>query len=184
MQKTILAIIALTLCGLANAQVNSDGACPNPPVQSCLSINAYAGFWYEYARYPAAFEGNGTCVTLTYTQKNQNEMSILGTMIDPSTNKTLSLLSDAKQISNAKFNVTTKVATRSPPSLWVLSTDYDNYGINYACLPASGDSHNTFLSIITRSPTPSAATVAKARNVLRSIGFSLAPMTVTDQSNC
>ncbi|XP_053963807.1 apolipoprotein D-like [Anastrepha ludens] len=183
MQKTIVSIIALTLFGLANAQINSSGACPSPAAQSNFNLTAYMGTFYEYAKYPSALEGNSKCVKAVHTQPSENVMYTVDTLVDPTTNESSDYGANATQISSGKFTIYFPGEV-TPTSFSVLSTDYVSYAVVYTCEPASGNIHNTWIWIFTRERVPSAATVAKAKNVVSSSGFDLSPLTVTDQSNC
>ncbi|XP_053962575.1 apolipoprotein D-like [Anastrepha ludens] len=183
MQKTILPIIALALLGLANAQIRSKGACPRPAVQSNFNLYAYMGTFYEYAKYPSAFEGNSKCVRTVHTQKSKNVMHKVDTLVDPTTGKSSDYVATATQISNGKFTFHYSGQV-TPTNFWVLFTDYISYAVVYTCEPASGNTHNTLIRILTRERVPSGATVAKAKNVVSSSGFDPSLLTVTDQSNC
>ncbi|XP_050327293.1 apolipoprotein D-like [Bactrocera neohumeralis] len=187
MQKTILAIVALALFGIAQAQVQFSGACPcNVQVQPDFDVAAYLGSWYEYAKYPVYFEANGKCVKAEYTLKDNGQVGVVNSMIEATTDQTSDIVGYAVVVENAKLLVTFPVspAYNVSSNYWVLSTDYTNYSVVYSCQPTQDDSHSLVVWILTREQNPSAELIAKAKDVLTSNGVSLSPLVVTDQSGC
>ncbi|CAD7014849.1 unnamed protein product [Ceratitis capitata] len=187
MQKTILAIIALALFGIAQAQVEFTGACPsNVEVQCDFKVEPYLGTWYEYAKYPVFFETGGKCITAEYTLKEDGDVGVVNSMIDTKTKKITDIVGYAVPVENAKLKVTFPVSTsfNATSNYWVLSTDYTSYSVVYSCQPSQDDAHSVTVWILTRERQPSADLIAKAENILTQNGVSLSELTVTDQSDC
>ncbi|XP_073838663.1 apolipoprotein D-like [Musca autumnalis] len=185
-------IIAMTMAlmimsNVAVGQVVSSNCCPtNVEVVSSFVVSKYLGTWYEYAKYPVYFEGNGVCITAEYSLLDDGNVGVKNTQVNGTTGSSQDIVGTASVVSNAKllvkFPVTSSFEVSS--NYWVLDTDYTSYSVVYSCQDLPSGQSSTIVWILTRERLPSEKTVETALAVLKKNGISLDPLTVTNQVAC
>uniref|UniRef100_W8BMB3 Apolipoprotein D n=1 Tax=Ceratitis capitata TaxID=7213 RepID=W8BMB3_CERCA len=186
MQKQlILGIFVLVYMNVVSGQRVNLGACPRyiKTVQN-FDIEAYLGTWYEYSKYPFAYEIDGRCVKHDYETLSENKISVLATQFS-SLNVQTSTDGVAKIVDPGKLSVRFNglAALLGLTDYWVLATDYENYAVVYSCKNLA-DAHAKNVWILTRERDPAEDVVTDAEDVLISNGLSLDPLIVTDQTDC
>lgn len=69
--------VAVVLGQLTTGQVLSSSCCPsNIEVVDNFDVSQYLGLWYEYAKYPQYFEGDGVCVTAQYSLQTDGNVAV------------------------------------------------------------------------------------------------------------
>lgn len=78
-----LLVVTLALFNVSAGQIISSGDCPcNVQVLSNFNLAPYLGLWYEYAKYPVYFEGNGVCITAEYSLQADGNVGVKNSQIN------------------------------------------------------------------------------------------------------
>ncbi|XP_073838467.1 apolipoprotein D-like [Musca autumnalis] len=186
-KETIITMTMLILSNVVVGQVVSPNCCPtNVEVLPSFDVSKYLGTWYEYAKYPVYFEGNGVCITAEYSLLDDGNVGVKNTQVNGTTGSSQDIVGTASVVSNAKllvkFPVTSSFEVSS--NYWVLDTDYTSYSVVYSCQNLPSGQSSTIVWILTRERLPSEKTVESALAVLKKNGISLDPLTVTNQVAC
>ena len=117
------------------AQVALPGECPSDiQVVSDFNVAEYLGTWYEYAKYPAIFEGNGKCIVAEYSLNDDGTVKVVNTQVDPVTGEKSGIVGTATVVNDGKLSVQFPGApTPMGSNYWVLDTDYTEYSVVYSC---------------------------------------------------
>ncbi|XP_065340999.1 apolipoprotein D-like [Cloeon dipterum] len=180
-------LITLYACILqTNAQVFSPGLCPEVTVQQNFDLPAYLGQWFEYKSYPAVFQQGGECVTATYKDNLNGTVGVKNYLVNATTGTSDVIYGYAKvadvDSGEGKLLVSFPTVERYDSPYWVLSTDYTNYAVVWACTPA-GRSNIQFSWVLTRQRIPDEATIAKAEGVINANSLQ-DKYKITNQQNC
>lgn len=76
-------LFAVVAVDRISAQVTFPGPCPeNVQSVETFDVERYLGIWYEYAKYPAAFEGPGSCIVAKYSLNEEGNLNVVNGMIN------------------------------------------------------------------------------------------------------
>ncbi|XP_004531465.1 apolipoprotein D [Ceratitis capitata] len=188
MQKLhmICALFVLVSANIVAGQVVSFGLCPrNIKTVQDFDVGSYLGTWYEISKYPFVFEAGGRCVQAEYGALTNKTISVVNSQLSGRDNTQSSIDGIAKIVGPGKlsvrFNGFASLAGDAP--YWVLGTDYANYAVVYSCKNlVLARSENVW--ILARERNPDEDIVKAAQDVLVANKVSLAPLIVTDQTDC
>uniref|UniRef100_A0A1I8PPQ0 Apolipoprotein D n=1 Tax=Stomoxys calcitrans TaxID=35570 RepID=A0A1I8PPQ0_STOCA len=187
MTLVAMALVAMTHSTGVSGQVTSAQCCPtNIEVVPNFDIPQYMGTWYEYAKYPTIFEGDGVCVKAEYTLQNDGVVAVKNSQVNAKNGSADEIVGTATVVSNGKLLVKFPFSPsfNAVSNYWVLDTDYCTYSVVYSCQDIDNQQSSTSVWILTRERLPTQDTIAKAKKVLTDNGISLDPLTYTNQSGC
>ncbi|XP_067626118.1 apolipoprotein D-like isoform X2 [Eurosta solidaginis] len=149
-------LVFLTSSCLVAGQVIKPGSCRTDiKYLSSVDSKAYQGSWYMQTRYLFVYEQDYRCQKTDYTPGPNNDLLVRNTEIsnvdesEKVRTGTLKFLPDGQL--QIKYN---EADAGEPFDYKVLSVDYDNYVIIYACQNLLW-SHAEYVWIRTRDPNPS-----------------------------
>ncbi|XP_019625878.1 PREDICTED: apolipoprotein D-like [Branchiostoma belcheri] len=136
MEKLVALVVFSCAVSVAQGQVFSWGKCPDVPVKSNFSVDAYLGRWFEIARFPTIFEKGLKCVQANYSLLddstiqvvNQGQKKCCG---DETKAVGVAWAPDADE--PAKLLVRFSRFMPAGP-YWVLDTDYSRYSVVWSCV--------------------------------------------------
>ncbi|SPP79950.1 apolipoprotein D isoform X2 [Drosophila guanche] len=170
---------------LAHAQVPFPGKCPEVKVMEDFDVEAYLGIWYEYSKYPFAFEIGKKCIYANYSIINNETLSVVNGGINRLTGNPSSISGTAKVLGPARLAVAFFPGQQTTkPNYMVLGTDYESFSVVYSCTNVISLANIKFAWILTREREPTAATIAAAKEILADNKISESFFIDTQQSNC
>lgn len=176
MIKLILPFAALALVACAGGPVGNTSV---PEPAKAVDAAAYAGRWYEFARYENRFEKDCEGVTAEYAVLPDGKLSVLNTCRKGAVDgKMSSSQGKAKPVGDpkgAKF----KVSFFGPfyvGDYWVLD-HADDYSWSIV-----GEDTGTYLWVLTREPTPTAARRDLLLGRVQTLGYATGMLRITKQS--
>ena len=166
------------------------GKCPTPTLQANMNADSYAGKWYEIKRDSVfMWEMGQECVTEHFKPDGFGNHDLyfrgqfwqmLWTYMGV----------DGKLYCNNSNGLceTTMAGGDEKYPFQVLTTDYDNYAVNYFCTEMAGFVKMEWLNILSRSTTLDAGKLAEAENTIKAqlpeFDISDLSMRMTRQENC
>ncbi|RVE58595.1 hypothetical protein OJAV_G00195720 [Oryzias javanicus] len=180
---TSILLVFVLLLPLASAQTFHWGPCPSPQVQPNFAVEKYLGKWYEIEKLPANFE-KGTCIEANYSLRKDGTIRVLNSQFYKEKVRTVegtAVVRDMREA--AKLGVSFSYFTPYAPYCVVLTTDYTSLSVVYSCTSFLHLFHIDYAWILSRSPSPSAATVLYAKELLVREGIDISRMKATVQ-NC
>ncbi|XP_053651728.1 apolipoprotein D [Cherax quadricarinatus] len=167
--------------------------CPPQTAFTSFNVSLFLGKWYEIKRYFTLYEYGGRCNAITFTDKGNgfygvlNEQIVLGSVWDTIEGEA-ALVSPGSGQATFSLNYSSLLflgmgAVGSKGNYWVLSTDYVNYAIAWACLDMSYI-NTQMLWILMRKRHPDPQELFIAENVVRSLRLDASWLEPTDQTNC
>ncbi|KAH8293288.1 hypothetical protein KR018_007561 [Drosophila ironensis] len=170
---------------LGSAQVPFPGKCPEVKVMDTFDVESYTGVWYEYSKYPFAFEIGKKCIYADYEIIDNSTISVVNVGINRLTGQASNVTGKAKVIAPAQLAVAffPNQPTNTANYL-VLGTDYESYAVVYSCTGVSTLVNFKIVWILTRERQPSAATIATAKKILENNSISQTFLIDTIQTGC
>ncbi|MEM8788080.1 MAG: lipocalin family protein [Pseudomonadota bacterium] len=173
-------VLVAALCLLAACGLNGNYRDTAVPMESVsrLDTAAYAGLWYEIARFPNRFERDCTGVTAEYTLREDGRIGVKNSCRKGALDGPLEVAEGSARVA-APGQLKVKFAEWLPfeGDYWVLDVTED-YDVAVIGVP-SGD----FGWILARTPTLEADDLAAALSVLRDAGYDTDRLTYTLQPN-
>ena len=135
MQKSILFTCGLvTLLGSAMARV-SFGSCPNPVLQANFDMWEFFGVWYEVKRDSFKLVEDGDCVYANFTSNLDGSVNIRNSKLPASGYRYETDESATPKIDSAAHYDVKESDFNPNAEFRIVSTDYENYAVVYACSP-------------------------------------------------
>ncbi|CAK1583857.1 unnamed protein product [Parnassius mnemosyne] len=111
-----------------------NGVCEEQAAVTRFNTRAFAGTWYETARFPSELQ-TGQCAANQFTIRGQNGYDISNTIVN---NERLTTLTGTATVSaNGRGILNAKLSTGAGVSIdatiYVLATDYTNYALMFSC---------------------------------------------------
>ncbi|GIY34620.1 apolipoprotein D [Caerostris darwini] len=139
MMSRLLLVFCVLLSAerFVRAQFPYLGKCPELEVQKDFDIEKFSGRWYEIERTMSLIEIGAQCVTTNFSDAGYGDGSV--EVINEGLGPVLKLRKSVRLVATLPDkNEPAKLSLRlSDLSLkthyWILSTDYDNYAIIFAC---------------------------------------------------
>ncbi|KPJ17093.1 Apolipoprotein D [Papilio machaon] len=123
-------IMGSHLQGLSSAQLVQFGQCnPNIALQTNFNSSRFLGTWYGIARADNNLQ-NGDCAVLSLTQNN-NVINVANTAVNNNFYEEITGTATVEQ-GTAKYTLRLN-GVQNPVDFWILTTDYDNFAVGYAC---------------------------------------------------
>ncbi|KAH8240627.1 hypothetical protein KR026_002186, partial [Drosophila bipectinata] len=201
----LLVLVAFNGVWLGEAQVPFPGKCPDVKVMDTFDLEAYLGVWYEYSKYPFAFEIGKKCIYANYGIVDNSTVSVVNGAINRFTGSPSNVTGTAKVIAPAQLAVAFYPNRRFsknvfallvfnflPPVLeqltranyLVLGTDYESYSVVYSCSSVTTLANFKVVWILTRQRQPSTETIEAAKKILDDNSISQAFLIDTIQTKC
>ena len=148
------------------------------PSVKTVKLERYAGTWYEIAKLPNTFEKGLSCITATYTLKENGKIEVKNRGYLAEKNKWKDITGSAK-VPDENFPGQLKVTFFWPfyGDYYIMELDED---YQYALV---GDPSRKFLWILAREPELDKATMGKLIDKARQEGFDVAKLEMTEH-NC
>ncbi|CAF1177883.1 unnamed protein product [Adineta ricciae] len=178
-------IFALIFVVLSLASTSFAKECPKIVTQKVFDVTKYVGLWYEAYRSDIIFETGSRCVNATYSPNPDGSVAVW--------NQAVNLLDEYTSIRG-----TARVKNASEPAAFVvtfdnplekgdynvLTTNYDDYALVYACrtVPVL-DVKLEFIWLLSRKKTMSPGTVNELKKILSDMGADVNSIKQTEQ-NC
>ncbi|KAH8251355.1 hypothetical protein KR032_009323, partial [Drosophila birchii] len=181
----LLILLAANGVYLGNAQVPFPGKCPDVKVMDTFDVEAYMGIWYEYSKYPFAFEIGKKCIYANYSIIDNSTVSVVNAAINRFTGQHTNVTGKAKVIALAQLAVAfypSQPLTKA--NYLVLGTDYESYAVVYSCTSLTPLANFKIVWILTRERQPSGETVEAAKKILEDNDISQAFLIDTVQTKC
>ncbi|XP_046992006.1 apolipoprotein D-like [Schistocerca americana] len=178
---TVLALIATP----SLAQIGSTGPCPNVTLVSNFDAAAYLGKWYEQYRFFAIFEGDGECVTATYTDNGDGTVGVENAMIDPETGDPEIINGQASVDGNTTEGRLVVIFPQTgsfEAPYWILDTDYGNYSVVWSCIDIGGAANMQFSWLLTREKFPTDELIQNMFSVMTTNGLDTERLRKTNQT--
>ncbi|CAF1097004.1 unnamed protein product [Didymodactylos carnosus] len=157
--------------------------CPKFKTQSAFDVTKYGGLWYEIERSDIIFELGSRCVNATYTLNPNGTVDVF--------NQEINLMGEYTSIHG-----TATVKDPKVPAAFVvqfnsgikgdynvISTDYINYSLVYACESILGLKVE-FIWILSREKTLSDSIINELQTILKNFGADISQLKPTVQKNC
>ncbi|XP_049789513.1 lazarillo protein-like [Schistocerca nitens] len=165
-----VAVLALALLAPPSlSQKAGLGPCPEVDVMPDFNVSAYLGKWYEQYRYFAIFEGQGDCVTATYSDSGDGVVTVENTANNPNTGITETIKGTANLASDGsdgRLLVSFPLTGSLKAPYWILDTDYDSYSVVWSCSSLANIANAQFSWLLTRDKNPSSETIQRMFSVL------------------
>jgi len=161
----IVTLLISLLLGCDESRTEKLGL-PPPEVVKHVSLEKYAGTWFEIARLPNRFQKGCTHTTATYTPRKDGKIGVENTCRKEKSGQEKTISGSAKVVdpaTGAKLKVT---------FLWPLTGDYwildlaDDYSF-----AAVGTPDRNYLWILSRSPQMQAEEYAQLLSRMKNQGF-------------
>ncbi|XP_067626117.1 apolipoprotein D-like [Eurosta solidaginis] len=177
-------LIILTSSCLVAGQVIRPLSCPKIKSVQNLNETAYLGSWYLYSRYLFIFEQDKRCQKFDYFLGPNQEYSVRNTEISNINNVENILTGNLTFFRNGQLQIQYDEPYAAPPFAYtILSTDYVNYVIIYACQNLLW-SYAEYVWIRVRVPNPSQEVVDTFLADLKAQNISTNELVMTSQANC
>ncbi|KAH8314389.1 hypothetical protein KR059_005143, partial [Drosophila kikkawai] len=181
----LLVLLAANGVYLGNAQVPFPGKCPDVKVMDSFDVEAYMGIWYEYSKYPFAFEIGKKCIYANYSIIDNSTISVVNAAINRFTGLPTNVTGKAKVIAPAQLAVAFYPSQQlTKANYQVLGTDYESYAVVYSCTSVTPLANFKIVWILTRERQPSAKTIEDAKNILEDNNITQAFLIDTIQTKC
>ncbi|XP_063243036.1 apolipoprotein D-like isoform X2 [Bacillus rossius redtenbacheri] len=180
----LIFVLVAALVTVASGQVVLNHGCQNVSVVQKFDMAKYMGFWYDYEKVNS-FQARGKCLTANYTLRSDGTVSVHNKMVISSTGETTEIFGSAtldSSVDEAKLKVVFSTHGNREAPYWVLSTDYTNYSVVWACESQASGSKQ-FAWVLTRSRSPSKSVLLTAREVIARNNLTDLPLELTPQ-NC
>ncbi|XP_013135715.1 PREDICTED: uncharacterized protein LOC106101136 [Papilio polytes] len=123
-------LVIFSILGLSSAQLVQFGQCnPNIALQTNFNPSRFLGTWHGIARADNNLQ-NGDCAVLELTQNN-NVINIRNTAVNNNFYEEITGTASIEQ-GTAKYTLNLN-GVQNPVDFWILTTDYDNFAVGYAC---------------------------------------------------
>ncbi|XP_059474892.1 apolipoprotein D-like [Neocloeon triangulifer] len=175
---------AVCLAGV-NAQIVNPGPCPNVTLEQQFDLPAYLGRWYEYKKYFALFQRDGSCVSATYTDNQNGTVGVRNYLVKPDTGEVETIIGYAEVDSDSgegKLLVSFPSVGQYGSPYWILGTDYTSYTVVWACGEVGNDNLQ-YGWLLTRERFPSNETLDLAQQVITANQLD-EKFIITPQENC
>ncbi|XP_052850973.1 apolipoprotein D-like [Drosophila gunungcola] len=186
-RSSLCLLILLVVNGiwLGNAQIPFPGKCPDVKVVDTFDVEAYMGVWYEYSKYPFAFEIGKKCIYANYGVIDNSTVSVLNAAINQLTGNPSNVTGKAKLIAPGQLAVAFYPGqSLTKANYLVLGTDYESYAVVYSCTSLTPLANFKIVWILTREREPSTETIDAAKKILDDNEISQAFLIDTTQKNC
>lgn len=156
---------------------NCGSAKPDLPVERSVDIQRYLGRWYEIAKLPNSFEKDLTCITATYSLKDNGDIKVVnaGFKLDDTT--TLKSATGTAWIPDPSEPTKLKVRFFWPFSgnYWIIALDHDYRFVMI------GEPSREYLWILSRERTLPQSTIDSLLVQAKSLGFDTTKIEKTGQ---
>ncbi|KAI8042548.1 hypothetical protein M5D96_003861 [Drosophila gunungcola] len=115
----LLILLVVNGIWLGNAQIPFPGKCPDVKVVDTFDVEAYMGVWYEYSKYPFAFEIGKKCIYANYGVIDNSTVSVLNAAINQLTGNPSNVTGKAKLIAPGQL----AVAFYPGQIVWILTRE-------------------------------------------------------------
>ena len=164
-----LVIIAMAAAGLL-AACSTGGPVGNhavPQPAKAVDLRAYAGRWYEYARYENSFERGCEGVTAEYAPRDDGGVSVINTCRKGAPDGPVKVARGKAEVVEGSNGAKLKVSFFGPfwGDYWVLD-HAENYSWSIV-----GEPSGRYLWVLTREPKPDAARAALLEKRVRELGY-------------
>ena len=164
-----LAIIAAAAAGLL-AACSTAGPVGNhavPQPARAVDLRAYAGRWYEYARYENSFERGCEGVTAEYAPRPDGGVSVINTCRKGAPDGPVKVARGKARVVEGSRGAKLKVSFFGPfyGDYWVLD-HADDYSWSIV-----GEPSGRYLWVLTREAKPDAAKAAMLERRVRELGY-------------
>lgn len=179
MQKITLLPALFTVLAACAGQPDYRAASTPPNVVERVDLEAYAGLWYEIARYPNPFEDGSayTCVGVTaeYALRDDGKISVTNSCRKDTLDGEVSV---AKGVARAVNPQNTKLKVQFAPA-WVPFAEGDYWILDLMpdySAALVGDPAGKYLWILSRTPQLDPAVQDRLRQRAETLGYLTAPM--------
>uniref|UniRef100_A0A6P4FA28 Apolipoprotein D-like n=1 Tax=Drosophila rhopaloa TaxID=1041015 RepID=A0A6P4FA28_DRORH len=101
----LLILLVVNGVWLGSAQLPFPGKCPDVKVVDTFDVEAYLGVWYEYSKYPFAFEIGKKCIYANYGLIDNSTVSVVNAAINRFTGLPSNVTGKAKLIAPGQLAV-------------------------------------------------------------------------------
>uniref|UniRef100_A0A6P4E6X3 Apolipoprotein D n=1 Tax=Drosophila rhopaloa TaxID=1041015 RepID=A0A6P4E6X3_DRORH len=148
-------------------------------------VATYLGVWYEYSKYPFAFEIGKKCIYANYGLIDNSTVSVVNAAINRFTGLPSNVTGKAKLIAPGQLAVAFYPGqSLTKANYLVLGTDYESYAVVYSCTSLTPLANFKVVWILTRQREPSVETIEAAKKILDENKISQAFLIDTLQKNC
>jgi apolipoprotein D and lipocalin family protein len=159
------AALALTLLTACMSGPVGNHAVPQPA--KAVDLRAYAGRWYEYARYENRFERGCEGVTADYAPRDDGGVSVINTCRKGAPDGPAKVARGKAKVVEGSRGAKLKVSFFGPfwGDYWVLD-HADDYSWSVV-----GEPSGRYLWVLTREPKPNAARATLLEQRVRELGY-------------
>ncbi|KPI92172.1 Apolipoprotein D [Papilio xuthus] len=141
----------LGILGLGSAQLVQFGQCnANIALQTNFNPTRFLGTWYGIARAENNLQ-NGDCAVLELTQNN-NVINVTNTAVNNNFYGEITGTATLEQ-GTAKYTLRLDGVHCTAVDFWILTTDYDNFAVGYACQNIGNVQRSVYLWQLGRATT-------------------------------
>lgn len=176
----IAAILALSAACVGKAGPVGNTSVPQPA--KAVSLDAYLGKWYEYARYEAPFQKGCEGVTAEYSLRDDGKIKVVNSCYQDSLDGKFRQSTGKAKIVTDSENAKLKVSFFGPfyGDYWVLDHGPEGadglYGWSIV-----GEPSGRYLWMLTREPRPDAALGAMLQDRVKELGYDWSLVRMTKQ---